>query len=40
MMELLAVWGAINLILPPLGWLWSLRRETRVTTRQRWDDAR
>jgi len=25
--ELLAAWGAINLVLPALGWLWGLRRD-------------
>lgn len=40
MIELLAAWGAINLVLPALGWLWGLRRETRATTRQQWDDPR
>ena len=33
MTELLAAWGAINLVLPLLGWRWGLRR-------RQWDDAR
>jgi hypothetical protein len=39
MIDLLAAWGAINLVLPVLGWAWSLRRDTRATVRRQWDDA-
>jgi hypothetical protein len=38
--DLLAAWGAINVVLPVIGWAWSLRRETRASKRQQWDDAR
>jgi hypothetical protein len=36
--DLLAAWGAINPVLPVLGWAWSLRRDTRATTRRHWHD--
>ena len=37
--DLLAAWGAINIVLPLAGWAWSLRRDTRATVRREWGDA-
>jgi hypothetical protein len=39
MISLLVAWGAINIVLPVIGWAWSLRRDARATARRQWDDA-